>query len=390
MSAADGSGNNGRIRYLMACPHMSLGRGPYARIDFGRWTIMRLSDYDGDWPDPQAEAAARALLGGYRDSLGNAIQNPCVIFDQVDGILVDLPDEDEREIMQASLLFALLDANPNVMEIGEGAQVWPATSDNADIHFWPIGPPWDVVSFTIGSVARQLHGWTLLADDFAIPAPVEVPSIISAHPRPPVLAACYEYLADLSNDATRRERTALLLALSWFAKAWRNTQSISVADRVVMLKIAFEVLTDKGASHEQATWIAETFNSLFASPDARPREREGLLASPSDIANCEHVWQGRNGKRHRSVVSDVEHWYMAFADARNQIVHAGDVQSLNYEACGSPYNGHFFMVGERLFRETVKARLALAGYPQVWHSYVDPKILADLQKTFDAEMAEGA
>ena len=49
-------------------------------------------------------------------------------------------------------------------------------------------------------------------------------------------------------------------------------------------------------------------------------------------------------------MTDLEHWFMAFARARNTIIHEGIVPPLTHVQPGTPYDGHFVWTAEYLFR----------------------------------------
>jgi len=49
-------------------------------------------------------------------------------------------------------------------------------------------------------------------------------------------------------------------------------------------------------------------------------------------------------------LTDLEHWFMAFARARNTIIHEGIVPPLTHVQPGTPYDGHFVWTAEYLFR----------------------------------------
>jgi hypothetical protein len=59
---------------------------------------------------------------------------------------------------------------------------------------------------------------------------------------------------------------------------------------------------------------------------------------------------------------------MAFARARNTIIHEGIVPPLTHAQPGTLYEGHFVWTAEYLFRVAAKASLAGLGYADVWRS----------------------
>ena len=75
---------------------------------------------------------------------------------------------------------------------------------------------------------------------------------------------------------------------------------------------------------------------------------------------------GQEGQA-EGLVTDLEDWFMAFADARNQIIHEGTIPPLLYDKPHSGYTGHFVFTADSLFRAAVKASLSGLD-PDVWRS----------------------
>ena len=58
---------------------------------------------------------------------------------------------------------------------------------------------------------------------------------------------------------------------------------------------------------------------------------------------------------------------MAFGDARNTIIHKGELPEPIYAGSNPAYNGHFFFTAEFLLRGVIKVLLASElGYKNVW------------------------
>jgi hypothetical protein len=66
--------------------------------------------------------------------------------------------------------------------------------------------------------------------------------------------------------------------------------------------------------------------------------------------------------------TDLQHWFLAFSNARNAVIHKGVVPKLRYRGARSRYNGHFVDVGERLLRESIKVSMVGLGYSNIWRS----------------------
>jgi hypothetical protein len=62
--------------------------------------------------------------------------------------------------------------------------------------------------------------------------------------------------------------------------------------------------------------------------------------------------------------------FMAFADARNKIIHEGIVPPLVYSGTNPQYDGHLVFTAEFLLHAAVKVSLSSFGYPDLWRSAV--------------------
>ena len=61
-------------------------------------------------------------------------------------------------------------------------------------------------------------------------------------------------------------------------------------------------------------------------------------------------------------ITDLDHWFMDFADARNKIIHEGLEPPLIYSGLNTAYKGHFVFTAEFLLRAVVKVSLMQFGY----------------------------
>jgi hypothetical protein len=74
------------------------------------------------------------------------------------------------------------------------------------------------------------------------------------------------------------------------------------------------------------------------------------------------------GVAHVDTLTDLEHWFMEFASARNSIIHNGIVPRLSYEEPDSAYNGQYVFTAEFLLRAVIKVSVSTLGYPDLWRS----------------------
>ncbi len=168
------------------------------------------------------------------------------------------------------------------------------------------------------------------------------------------------------------------VAIDRLASAWRNSPSITFEQRVVMLKTAFEALTDRSATHEAADWLDERFHQP-AESGATEWAAEHLLWSPSEHKSRTWTWNGN-----QEDCTDLGHWFRCFGKVRNEIVHDGKAQSLTHEAEGSAYKGPYVNIAERVLREAIRVCLRDFGFEDLWESSVHLK----LTKSFEAALLE--
>jgi hypothetical protein len=160
-------------------------------------------------------------------------------------------------------------------------------------------------------------------------------------------------------DASR-----LRVAVRWLLRSWQNTPSITWEDRLVFLKVATEALTGEESTVESARQIEALFER------ASLQEGSGIgtanLLWRSGQPRLVRSWTTRSGSSKSETVSAFVHWLGALGDARNALVHGEDAVALDYRQVGSPYNGPFVEIGDRIVREAILVLLGEAGYPAVW------------------------
>ena len=153
----------------------------------------------------------------------------------------------------------------------------------------------------------------------------------------------------------------LRIAIGWFAKAWRNTATVKLEDRVVFLKTAFEALSGTSKSNRTARFLRKLFEAI---PRTALPDSTRLMWSPEERPI--HTRTKKNGKSYQ--ITDLEQWFMAFADARNKIIHEGKSPPLEYSGPNTAYDGHFVFTAEFLLRAAIKISLSSHGYPGLWRS----------------------
>ena len=217
-------------------------------------------------------------------------------------------------------------------------------------------------------MVRTLGGGYRISDpELAIRPPLDLHLPLCAHTADAMcLEAVYQtVLQSLQAQGANLAADRLRVAIGWFVKAWRNTATLPFEERVVFLKIAFEALTGTGKSYKSARSLRQLFEAI---PDTAPQDSELLVWSPAEAPIHTRTYE-RNGTRHTDQITDLEQWFMAFADARNAIIHQGIVPSLVYAGPNPEYNGDFVFTAEFILRAVVKVSLAAFGYPDLWRPH---------------------
>ena len=183
---------------------------------------------------------------------------------------------------------------------------------------------------------------------------------------PMVLEAVYKtVLASAKTPGANVTADRLRVALGWFMRAWRNTSTVHWAERIVFLKIAFEAITATDKSHISGQVLRDLFRGISGTTAS---DSELLIWSPTETASRTRTWTDRGGKVNVAQLTDLEHWFGAFGDARNSIIHNGIVPPMTYDEPNSEYNGHLVFTAEFLLRAVIKVTLSTLGYPDLWRS----------------------
>jgi hypothetical protein len=294
----------------------------------------------------------------------------------------ELPSEDERIALQYALHFATIDGNAD--QASDNAGWFTATTNNSELFIWPIDTQNGYIAIARGLLVRVLDGGHRIGNNLVIRAPLELHMPMGVQLDPEILSASYQGFLGIGQPEQLTQ--SLRNTTRWLAKSWRNTQDLGWDDRIFMLKTAFEALTgDSSAAGgaEALHWIYGEFKSRRHPTASSTSE---LLWSPTERRSRIRRWVDRGGRQRSVRLTNLEHWYCSFADARNTIIHEGTIPSLQYIARGSAYEGHYFHTGERLLRETIKILFDASGYPDLWHSSMARAIARALQ---DLDLSSG-
>lgn len=344
----------------------------------GPYLLVPTNEFSGPWLDDQFEGVAREFLAAFVGTNGQPLKAGAILVDPVAGCDGALPTAEDRLAIQRAVELAALDANPTWTPDAQG---WNAiTSDNAEMHSWPIDVEGRAVTLTSGFVAHTMHGGLRIADGFVVPAPEELHMpLVAITLDPDVLDAAYRHFLPSTDPDDERERRRLRESVGWLSKAWRNTPSVDWWDRIVLLKTGFEALTGHSTTHVAATSLRELFERVVGTEEHAGRD---LLWSGTETAT--RIYVDRQGTPRDC--TDLEHWFRSFGDARNSIIH-GDVtpESSTYTEQGSAYVGPYFHTAERLLRESIKVALAERGEPLLYESTTLRRMTAHLESLLAGE-----
>jgi hypothetical protein len=352
--------------YLIFCPYVPLDR-VYA---MDKWSLTPLSQFGGGWASADFEGLARRFVGKFDAPRDKPLASPAVLVRDgvADGLL---PSDGEQRALQAALHFAVLDANPTWTPDADG---WSSmTSDNGDVFVWPIDSQSRSVALQRGSLVRNLGGgYRIERDDWRVRPPLEL-HMPDGHVRLDAAVLDAVYRVAVGQHGNPQSAGEIELSISWLAKAWRNTPSVSPEDRLVELKTAFDGLVGESTGTVVARQVRNRFEALLPHGITR-RSAAHMLWRPSETERMRTVPNARGQPQQRQV-TDLEEWFAHFAAARNQVVHRAR-RPPQKPPLRNRYRGPYFHTAERLLRECIRASLAGLGYTDLWRSRADREMAA--------------
>ena len=252
--------------------------------------------------------------------------NPTIIATVENGADGSWPVEHEMRALQTALDFAVLDGNPPWSEenrIIAGRST--ATSDNSQIHFWPVDVDNGRISQSSGHMVRNAIGGYTIEAGFTVRSPVElhIPNDLTVEEG--LLSAALSIFMGEHDSQNEPLARRLPIAATWLSQAWRNTESIRDEERIIMLKTGFEALTDVSVSWESAQRLEALFRTLPLT-ERNDFMAQYLVWKPSETSSMEYA------SRWGEILSctPLQHWFMSFADCRNEIIHQGRAASNVY------------------------------------------------------------
>ena len=357
---------------LAFCPYLAM-KEP---IEFGDWELGPLAEFEERWANPKFKTQAKAFLAKFFDGLGRPIERPSLLCRRQGLIDGTSPSTQEIEALTAAIAFAFLDKNPRLTSLTSQQSWRVVTTDNTEPFFWPIDLDSGDVIVSTGIMVKTSN-YQMSAEHRTIRPPLDLHMPIGIRAADAkCLEAVYQTVwQSLQTPETDATADRLRTAIGWFAKAWRNTETVKFEERVVFLKTAFEALSGTSQNELTARFLRELFEAI---PRTTPLDSKRLVWSPEERAV--HTRTRKNGKPYHGLFTDLEQWFMAFADVRNEIIHEGkSPSSWEYPGSNAAYAGHFVFTAEFLLRAAIKVSLSPHGCPDLWRS--------DLRNTIAAIVA---
>lgn len=346
-----------RLPLLIFAPYLPLT----APVEAGPWWVGPLSAYEGPWLSERFQDVARRLIASHVAARDQPIQNATIVASRASGVDGRRPEVREMDGLQLALHFTVLHANPPWSEDTRSYVGWTtATSDNSALHYWPVDVDEERVTLASGVMVRSTVGGYTLKDGVTIPSPEELhlPHRVTLDPE--VLAATRSIFVGEHDSSDARLAARLAITVRWLAQAWRNTESIDVRQRIIMLKTGFEALTGESESWRAAQVLDELFRQIPLDA-GHDRFAEHMVWKPSETASM--LWTGKDGKSWSC--TPLNHWFRSFSGCRNEIIHEGRMSSDSYNDA-TPYAGPYLFIAERVLREAVCVSLRAFGYDDLW------------------------
>ena len=361
--------------HLLFCPYLPM-KEP---VTFADWELGPLQSFENRWADLRFKAQAIDFLRKFVGTDNEPIDNPALLCKQGQKLNGEEPSPEEVSALELALVFAFVDRNPRGDPENEGS--WTVTTENAALHQWPIDVEHGYFTKITGGMVRVVihdrrknhDSERVLSPPLDLHMPMEAP-----RPDPLVLTGIYKtVLGSLQSPGPNLTADRVRVAVDWFAKSWLNTQTVHHPERLVFLKTAFEALTGTSKTHKSARKLRWIFEKLR---DATAADSDFLVWSPEEKPVRPRSWVDKCGRSQTSRITDLEHWFMAFGDARNEIIHKGKLPPLTYSgSSNSAYNGHLVFTAEFLLRGVIKVLLSKLGHDKVWR----PERLRTIEATLE-------
>ena len=350
------------------------------RVEFADWELGPLKSFEDQWADPQFKARATAFLRKFVGIDNEPINSPALLCrkgKQLDG---QRPSGEEMRALELSIAFAFIDRNPRNLPENHHDGAYMVTADNAELHVWPIDLEHGRVTKGTGlMVSVNIAGYKISDSELVLSPPLDLHMPMRLVPPDLlVLKGIYEtVLRSLCSPGEDRIADRVRVAVDWFVKAWFNTATVHHPERLVFLKTAFEALTGTSKTHQSARKLRRIFEGLSAAANSKI-----LVWSPEEKPVHIRTWVDQSGRSQTRLITDLEAWFMAFGEARNEIIHEGKLPPLTYSGANPNYDGHFVFTAEFLLRGAIKVLLSTKlDYDDAWMSELWRTIKANVKET---------
>jgi hypothetical protein len=393
--------------WLMLFPYLPVS----GELEIGRWKLVPVQRFEGPWHSPAFRRRSLAIIHRHVDRSGRPLEDPSILVDREAGADGVLPAREEIEALQLALGFGVIDAVPTwhsdaemdaiaahearrrgkdeatiryrLVEDNDNAQysTWRVgTADNAEPFFWPVHPTGriarqygTIMSTTVAGSGRGLAGKVIPPNELHLPRSISLDA--------ERVAALYTVLAKAPGD---HNALKLRESIRWLLQAWRNTPSLLEAQRVVLLRTAYEVLLGDPGANLSKEKLARHLSGRFK----RLQPDELRFVSPGDM-----LWQPSaprnlqlpNVSKALAPYSELERWFIGLSTARNKIVHEGNLSALEDTTAVSVYAGPYWRVATRVLREVILVDLCTWGFTGLWDDYFGRATREVLKRSAAAE-----
>lgn len=344
---------------LVFCPYLPVAQ----QVTFADWELGPLESFEDRWGDDRFKDQATRFLRHFVGIDNKPVNSPVLLCRKGEELDGQDPTSSELRALELSLAFAFIDKNPRRLPTTPHDRHRVVTADNAEVHAWPIDLESGLVLTSCGHLVHSHRFGYRIGDRELVFRPsldLQMP-LCASSPDALVLTGLYEtVLQSLCYPGKDRTGDRVRIAVDWFVKAWTNSTRVHQAERLVFLKTAFEAITGESESHKSARKLRQMFETL---PDTSVKDSEVLVWSPKEEPN-------RTRRSHSKAyqLTDLEHWFMEFSDARNTIIHEGRLPEFTYSDSNSTYEGPFFFTAEFLLRGVIKVLLSKLGFDDAWRS----------------------
>jgi hypothetical protein len=334
-------------------PHVSFFPAlPLAKtIELGEW-MVGTPPADTQWAPGRFRELSEKLIESFEK---RGFKDGALMWHRDRGFDGSLPADEEIQAIRAAVAFAVLDANDQVPDLNKGH--FMATTDNADLFMQPIDEGGGITHSRGGALKRIIVGGMKIGDE-----PPPLADAVGKISRPVCVSARLAGALFAAIRSGTGDGPSIAVAADWHRGALVNSRAMTTPHRLVSLKIGFEALLHEDESRECARLLRGLFDTTTAGHrDLLPWI--GLLWSPTERTDLQRQYVTLRGKTRSDVRTEIEDWFMSFAQARNDIIHEGTLKTGIYEPPPerplSQYAGKLFWKGERVLREAIKAKLGV-------------------------------